>query len=173
LLTTLSPLAPKIGLNVELGDHADVEDRHCGCLLDSLGARTHISNIRSFEKLTGGGVTFARSTLEQILDETLPATFGGSGTDYQVAEEESPDGATRLVLRVHPDVGPCDPAEVRNTLLDALARGGIHDRYMAEMWRGADAIDVRRSAPLATSAGKVLPFHLVKRSSDLRTDSPP
>jgi phenylacetate-coenzyme A ligase PaaK-like adenylate-forming protein len=164
LFTTLGPAAAKIAFNAELGDYAQIEERDCDCLLGQLGMRVHLSEIRSFEKLTGEGVTFARSNLETILDEVLPARFGGTGLDYQVAEEEAPDGATRLILRVSPSVGALDEEAVRTALLDELGRANVVNRYHAGIWRSAQTIQIRREAPLATRGGKVLPFHLLRHS---------
>ena len=167
LATPLSPSVPRIALNTELGDYAQFEERDCGCLLGELGARTHLSGIRSFEKLTGEGVTFVRTNLEQIVETVLPGRFGGTSLDYQLAEEESPTGAARLVLRVDPAVGPVDEAAVRETLLTSVGAGSLFERYQAALWRGAGTIDVRREPPLATPAGKVLPFYTRRRDGTL------
>lgn len=164
LFTTLSPVAGKIALNAETGDYAHVEERACGCLLGQLGMHTHISEIRSFEKLTSEGVTFARSNLEQILEEVLPARFGGSSVDYQLAEEEAQGGVAHLVLRVRPSVGEIDEATVRATLFEAIGRGSLVDQYHVGLWRHADTLEIRRETPVATQAGKVLPFHLLRRA---------
>jgi hypothetical protein len=160
LLTTLSPNAPKIALNAELGDSARIEERDCPCTLGSLGLRTHLSQIRSFEKLSPEGTTFARSNLIQILEDVLPARFGGTALDYQVVEESARDSATLLVLRINPTVGPVDEDAVRSTLLRQLSHGGFIDKFQASLLESADSIVVRRLEPLATRAGKVLPFQL-------------
>jgi hypothetical protein len=164
LATPLSPVVPRIALNTELGDYASIEERDCGCLLGELGARTHLTGIRSFEKLTGEGVTFVRSNLEQIVEQELPARFGGTSLEYQLAEEESPTGATRLVLRVSPKVGSVDETMLRQVLLASMGQGSLFQRYQAQIWQGAGTIEVRREEPLATLAGKVLPFHILNRS---------
>ena len=168
LITSLSAWTPKIALNAELGDYAELEDRACGCALGALGLRTHLSGIRSFEKLTGEGVTFARADLQQILDDVLPSRFGGTSLDYQLAEEEAPGGATRVVLRVSPAVGEVDEAALREAVLVEIGRGGLVDAYHAGIWRGASTIEVRREAPLATQAGKVLPFQALSRAESAR-----
>ena len=168
LATPLSLTVPRIALNTELGDYAHLEERDCGCLLGHLGARTHLTEIRSFEKLTGEGVTFARSNLEAIVEQVLPSRFGGTALDYQLSEEEAPSGTTRLVLRVHPAVGSIDEAAVCEALLANLGNGSMFERYHAEMWRGAETIQVRREPPLANRAGKVLPFQLVRRDASRR-----
>jgi hypothetical protein len=163
LFTLLTPAASKIALNVETGDYARVEDRDCSCLLGELGLRTHLSDLRSFEKMTGEGVTFARSNLEQILEDVLPARFGGTSIDYQLAEEEAPDSSTRLILRVSPSVGPVDSRELQATLLAELARGGPLAAYHAGLWRNAGTVEVRREAPIVTRQGKVLPLQARRR----------
>ena len=160
LFTSLGPEAGKVAFNLELGDYARVEERACGCALGAYGLTTHLSEIRSFEKLTGEGVTFARSNLEQVLDEVLPRRFGGTGLDYQLAEEEASDGTTRLVLRVSPVIGALDEELLRSALLEAVSEGSLADRYQAGLWRAAGTVQIRREAPVHTRLGKVLPFQL-------------
>jgi hypothetical protein len=171
MFTLLTPAATKIALNAELGDTARVEERDCGCLLGQLGMRIHLSDIRSFEKLTGEGVTFARSNLEQILEEVLPARFGGTGHDYQLAEEEAPDGVTRLILRVSPNVGVVDDERLRTVLTEEIGRGGRQDHYHIRMWERVGTLDIRRERPLPTRGGKVLPFQLFRRPGDGRREA--
>jgi hypothetical protein len=159
LLTTLSPNTAKIWLNVEIGDFASVETRDCGCLLGRLGLRTHLSGVRGFDKLTGEGVTFLRAHLEPILEQVLPTRFGGSALDYQIVEEEGPDGLPRLILRIAPSVGAVDPEEARAVLLRELGgQGGFVQQHMAALWHRAETLMVARVAPEITRAGKVLPF---------------
>jgi hypothetical protein len=160
LFTTLSESAPKVALNLETGDSARVEQRACGCLLGDLGLTTHLSHVRSFEKLSSEGTTFARSNVVQILEEVLPARFGGTALDYQLVESEGGDGASRLTLRVHPHVGPLDAAAARAVFLAELGRGGMVDTYQARLIEQARSVEVERLPPLATAAGKVLPYHL-------------
>ena len=68
------------------------------------------------------------------------------------------------MLRISPTVGELDPSLVRAVLLEELGRGSAGSRYHAGIWRSARTIEVRREQPLATRAGKVLPFHLLRRS---------
>ena len=173
LISSLNPEAGTILLNAELGDYAHLEQRSCGCALDALGLRTHLSEIRSFEKLTGEGVTFARGSLERLLEEILPARFGGTSLDYQLVEEEAAAGATRVSLRVHPRVGPLHPDTVVACALDELRRGGLVDRHQADLWQVAGTLAVVREAPLATAVGKVMPLHLIRRRPDGERATPP
>ena len=164
--SSVSPRGPKILLNADLGDYAWVERRDCGCALGQLGLRTHLSHIRSFEKLSGEGTTFARTNLEYILEEVLPARCGGSSMDYQLLEEEADDSATRLVLRVHPSIGALDEAAVRTALLTEIERGSVVDRYQARLLGRVGAVVISRQPPLPTRGGKILPFHLVARAEN-------
>src|SRR5262249_47784638 len=88
LITSLRNRAPFIFLNVSLGDEAILERRDCGCPLERRGWRTHAHTIRSFEKLTAGGMTFLDVDVIRVLEEVLPARFGGGPADYQLVEEE-------------------------------------------------------------------------------------
>jgi len=164
LFTTLSESAPKIALNLETGDSARIEQRACGCLLGDLGLTTHLSEVRSFEKLSSEGTTFARTNVAQILEELLPARFGGTALDYQLVEVEGAAAASRLLLRVHPCVGPLDEASVRAAFLTELGRGGMVDTYQARLIEQARSVEVERLPPLATGGGKVLPYHLAREA---------
>lgn len=169
LFTSLTPEESKLSLNVELGDAAQIEDRACDCDLGRLGLRTHLSQIRSFEKLSGEGTTFARTSLIDLLESVLPARFGGTSLDYQLVEEESAEGATRFTLRVSPSAGPLDDEEVRALVLSELGRGDVVSRHHADLLARAGTLRVRRAPPLATRAGKVLPFYLApKPTSTMR-----
>ena len=162
LFTSLLPAAPKVLLNVESGDSARITRRECACALGAAGLTTHLDSIRSFEKLSGEGMTFIQLDLLGVLEEVLPARFGGDGADYQVVEEEDQDGILRLSLIVSPRVGAVDSEVVRTAFLDALARqpgalGGV------KLWRHAETVRVVRRFPVPTAAGKILPFHVAPR----------
>jgi hypothetical protein len=165
LVTTLTSNAGKVCLNVETGDCAEMSRRECECSLGVLGLTTHLSNVRSFEKLSAEGVTFVRSNLVPILEQTLPSRFGGSAVDYQLVEQEGTDSATRVVLRVSPSVGPVDEAAMIADFLAELARDGVVSESHAALLRYARSVAVERAEPLPSAAGKVLPFHLNRRVS--------
>lgn len=161
LFTSLLGSAPKVLLNVESGDYGIIERKACGCALGSAGLTTHLSMVRSFEKLSSEGMTFVRTELLRLLEEVLPSRFGGTASDYQVLEEER-DGILRLLLLVSPGVGPVDEVAVRKTFLDGLGQGGDFERLGAGIWERAGTVEVTRRQPVATKAGKILPFHLLK-----------
>jgi HAMP domain-containing protein len=157
--TSLLSSAPKLMLNVESGDYAVVEERDCGCLWQELGLTTHIHHVRSYEKLTSEGVMFMGSMLHELLEETLPARFGGAPLDYQLVEEEE-EGTPRVSIVVSPRIGAVDETAVIEAVLESV---GFADwsRRMADMWREAGTLRVRRREPYANAAGKILPLHVL------------
>jgi hypothetical protein len=167
LLSSLRASSPLVLLNVSMGDRARVAIRRCGCPLDALGWSTHLDTIRSFEKLTAGGMTFLDVDVVRVLEEDLPARFGGGPADYQLIEEETDDGRPRVALLVHPAVGPLDETAVREAFLDAVGRGSGAERIMALHWRDIRLPVIERRPPLPSGKGKVL--H-VARSGQVKTE---
>ena len=168
LVSSLRPTTPFIFLNVSMGDCATITERQCGCPLETLGWRTHLHTIRSFEKLTAGGVTFEDSEIIPLLEEFLPRSFGGGPTDYQLVEDQDDDGWPRLRLLVHPAVGPLDSAAVCKAFLDAIGRSSEHKRNMAAQLRQAGLLHVERKVPRSTTTGKIL--HVSAASGDRSGD---
>jgi len=164
LISSLRRTAPVILLNVSLGDQAVVARRACGCPLERLGWATHLHTVRSYEKLTAGGMTFLDTDVIRVLEEVLPARFGGGPTDYQLLEEEAPDGQPDLQLLVEPALGPLDPDAVTDAFLGALGGGSGVERVMATQWRQGRFLRVQRRAPLLTASGKVLHLHVERQS---------
>ena len=161
--TTLLPSAPKLMLNVEIDDYGVVEQRSCGCRWDAFGFHTHMRDIRSYRKLTGEGVTLIGSDMERILEEVLPARFGGTPIDYQLAEEEDEKGFTRLTLLVSPRVSITDESAVVATVLAALQKGDAGAGISGAIWQQAGSLRVRREEPHSTSRGKLMPLHVQSR----------
>jgi hypothetical protein len=156
LVSSLRPTAPFVLLNVSMGDQATMTDRRCGCPMEVLGWRPHLHTIRSYEKLTAGGVTFEDTDVIRVLEEVLPARFGGGPRDYQLVEEHAGDGQPRLRLFMHPAIGPADAAAVVSAFLDAIAGEAEPRRHMAAEWRVAGLLRVEREAPRASGSGKIL-----------------
>jgi hypothetical protein len=159
LSTSLRPTAPLLLLNVSMGDQAMLYQRACGCPIEQLGWTTHLHTIRSFEKLTTGGLTLLDVDVIRILEEVLPGRFGGAPTDYQLVESEDAAGQPYLRLLVRPEVGPVDPLAVQEAFLGAVGQGAGGARIVELLWRQADLLRVERRAPLATSTGKILHLH--------------
>ena len=156
LLSSLRSTARLMLLNVSSGDQGILAERPCGCLLERLGWTTHLHAVRSFEKLTAAGMSFADAYLVRVLEEVLPARFGGGPADYQLIEEEAADGRPRLRLLVHPDIGPVDLDAVREVFLAAASRGSGVERVMGLAWREAALVRVERCPPERTPVGKIL-----------------
>jgi hypothetical protein len=146
-------------LNVETDDHAVVEDRACGCLIGEVGFSRHLRRIRSWEKLTSEGMTFAGRDVIRLLEETLPRRFGGAPTDYQFVEET--EGALpAVVIVVSPRVGPVDESQVVGTVVAALGEDGIAPEQMSSIWRDGGTLRVVRREPYATPGAKILSVHV-------------
>jgi hypothetical protein len=158
--TTLLPTAPKIMLNVESDGYGVIEQRSCGCPLESYGYTEHLREIRSFQKLTGEGVTLVGSDMVRILEELLPARFGGSALDYQLLEEEDDKGFTRLSLLVSPKIPISDESAIIETVMQALSRSNVAADMATAIWKQAGTLQVKRSEPIWTARGKLTPLHL-------------
>ena len=171
LLSSLRPTAPFVLLNVSMGDEAVVGPRACGCPLERLGWATHLRSIRSHEKLTAGGMTFLDTDVIGVLEEVLPARFGGGPTDFQLLEDEDARGRPRLRLVVHPAIGKLDERAVIDTFLSTLGARGGAEGVMALMWRGAGFLQVERQPPYATPTGKILHLH-ARREAGARAGPP-
>jgi hypothetical protein len=163
--TTLLSTAPKLLLNVESDDYGVVDTRPCGCPWEELGLPEHIRGIRSFRKLTGEGVTLVGSDMERILEEVLPARFGGSALDYQLVEEEDETGFTRLTLLVAPSVSLADEQAPVNVILESLHQIDAGGENSRSIWRQAGTVRVRREKPRLTSRGKLMPLQLAKQAA--------
>lgn len=160
--TTLLPTAPKVLLNVESDDYGIVETRSCGCPFEILGYSTHVRDIRSFRKLTGEGVTLIGTDVERILEETLPARFGGSPLDYQIVEEEDESGFTRLTILMNPALVFADEQSVVDAVLAALPRRGPAAEMSGSLWSQANTFRVRREVPITTARGKWMPLRVAR-----------
>ncbi len=164
LLSSLRDTAPLILLNVSLGDQGIVTERRCGCALQRLGWTTHLSTIRSFEKLTAGGMTFLDSDLVHVIEDVLPARFGGTAADYQLVESEEAGGSAALRLLVHPRVGPVSSEGLIEAFLSAIGNGSGAHKVMGMLWRDARLLTVERRPPLMTPSGKILHLHVERRA---------
>jgi hypothetical protein len=161
-VTSLSPWAPRVLVNVENDDIAELEyDRPCDCLLGQMGMSTRLLHPRGVSKLATGGTTMPVAALQRLAEQDLPGRFGGGPTDYQFVEQERM-GITGLSLRVDPRLGPLDTemviARVRHDL-SATEPGAMS----AAVW--SDSLDVVRAPVVAGPSGKVLSFERSRPST--------
>jgi phenylacetate-coenzyme A ligase PaaK-like adenylate-forming protein len=159
LFTALRSACPKIMINAEIGDSAVSESRSCSCRFGELGYLQHLKRIRSFDKLTGEGMTVHVADLYPILEKVLPRRFGGLPGHYQLVEEQGSDGLTKYRIIVSPDVGLVDAAAVRSVFIQkSRAIKKKRNADMVDLWSEAGSVTVIRRSPYATGRGKVLPF---------------
>jgi hypothetical protein len=156
--TSLLPTNPKLLINVQSDDFGIVEERDCGCAFYQMGFTQHIRQISSYRKLTGEGVTLVGSDMVHILEHVLPSQFGGSLLDYQLVEEETEQGFTKLVLYVAPSVIIQDENALLEAFLDAMKNSMPSVRLAQAEYRTGDVVTVRRAKPLVTSRGKHFPI---------------
>jgi hypothetical protein len=159
--TTLHLSSPKLMLNTESGDYGTLTTRDCDCALGKLGFTTHLTGLRSYDKLTSEGVTFMGSELYRLVEETLPARFGGSATDYQLVEEQM-NALPSVSVVVAPGVGPIDESALVEVILEALRSYPSGGPSMTEQWRQGETLRVVRREPYVTGDRKILPLHLLR-----------
>jgi phenylacetate-coenzyme A ligase PaaK-like adenylate-forming protein len=166
LFTSLLYESPKFLLNVGMGDYGKVWIEPCSCELGTLGFDVHVSGIRSYEKLTGEGVTFVDTDFINIIENELPRRFGGQSTDYQLVEDEDTHGLTRLRLLISPRVGTVDEQKVVEAFIQLLKMGECSPESWAQsgsdIWAQARTLRIKREYPIPTRSGKILPFHIIK-----------
>ena len=164
--TTLATSTPKLMLNVESDDYGELGRRACGCPLHELGLDLHLHTIRSHEKLTSEGMNFLGHDLIRLIEEVLPARFGGGPTDYQFVEDEDERGLPKVELLVAPRLGPMREADLLDCVIQFL--NGIQGSGLyGERWRESGALRVARREPHATSASKILALHTRKPKREL------
>jgi hypothetical protein len=160
LVTALSP-RPRFGLlNAALGDAAALSARACGCPLERVGWATHLAEVRALQKVTVGGLTLLDADLLRVLEQDLPARFGGGPTDYQLVETEAADGQAVLRLLVDPRLPRVDERALVEQFYALIGPGSGVERLVALQWRQGDWLRVERRTPLSTPAGKVV--HLLR-----------
>ncbi len=164
LLTGLRRASPKVLLNTEIGDSAIILGGGDCPAADELGYSFRLHQVRSFRKVTAFGITLAVTELYPILEESLPARFGGTLQDYQIIEDEDETGVSRMRLLMAPGVGEASATEVRDFFLRELGKRRRHFGFMARLLADANAVRVERRAPVLTARGKFLPVLTLRAS---------
>ena len=88
---------------------------------------------------------FVGSDIAWLLEEALPARFGGAVGDYQLTEDRTE--ALGRVGVVVPAAATATDSEVTAATLELLGELGDGQRLMAEQWRQAGALFVTRGEP--------------------------
>lgn len=167
LLTTLLPFAPLVLINTEMDDAGILDDGRCDCPLAAFGYHQRILRLYSYGKLTGSGTTLEGGDLLRILEEVLPARFGGTPVDYQLVEREGPR-QTDIELRVNPRLAGLAEATLREFFL-AQVRSLWGGSLTRREWTHTGAFRVVLAEPLTTKSGKVLPLHLLSEGPPQET----
>jgi hypothetical protein len=162
LFSTLRSSSPLILVNVSSGDQATIKKRTCGCFQARLGMDTHIQYVRSFEKLTSGGMAYLDNEIIPIIEEELPNIFGGGPTDYQLVEQEREDGKPQLRLIIHPRLGPLDEDRIKEIFLQKIGSGSGAEKLTSLLWRDTNLVSVERGIPKTTPTGKIQHLHFSK-----------
>jgi hypothetical protein len=108
-------------------------------------------------------MTFLEVDVLGVLEDALPARFGGGPGDYQLVEDETDDGRPRIRLFVRPGVGPDDLRAVGDALLLALGSASAAERVMSLAWSDGGVVHVERRAPVVLPSGKIRPVHRLPR----------
>jgi hypothetical protein len=169
--TTLLPTCSMVMLNAESGDYGDLEERQCGCPLGELGYTSHLSGVRGYDKLTSEGITFMGSELFRLVEETLPARFGGHATDYQLVEEEE-NGIPKVSIVASPALGEIDEGAIVEVVLQGLRGYYTVGALMTEQWRQSETLRVLRREPYTSGHRKILPLHILQKAGARRTEAP-
>src|SRR4029078_2789928 len=124
LFTSLSPHAPRILLNTELGDAGHLTEQPCECAFGTLGMTTFVSHVSSPDKLTGEGMTVLDFDLNEVI-AGLVLELGGSPHDFQFWESPEHDGLSRGTIAVSPRAGSFDESAFKERIVTRLReRGG-------------------------------------------------
>jgi hypothetical protein len=89
-----------------------------------------------------------------LVEEVLPARFGGDATDYQFVEEEVA-GSPVVSLLVHPRLAGIDERAVLETVLDEL-RACPGGGPMSDTWRAGGLLRVQRRDGRRAALGQPL-----------------
>jgi len=158
-VTSLLPFAARTAINVEIGDTGVIEPCTCDCRLRSLGLHQQIRDMAAISKVTAQGMLIGMDDLATVLEEVLPARFGGQLGDYQIIETE---GATQteVVLRIRLGATVVPPGEVLRAFLAETGRlyGGS---LSVRSWSHSNGIRAEFGEPVFTETGKFRPVRLL------------
>lgn len=157
LFTSLLPSTGKVLLNTEIGDFGDLFIKKCDCLFGRLGMIQHVSNVRSFDKLTGEGMTLLGSDIDDIVGE-LVMNAGGNPDDYQFWESEGEDGLNRLTVVISPEIKGIDEKVFIDTLLKRLSEKNQGTNITSQIWQQAGTLKIIRAYPEISRGFKMLPI---------------
>jgi len=154
LFTALSLKTGKILFNTELGDFGEVTTKSCSCRFGEIGLNVHLSNVRSYEKLTIEGMTILTAELDAIIGAAMERA-GGRPDSYQFREVQDPSGLHRLEIAVSPEVLHLDEAKFIEEIVAELRRGGPRKAMAADFWGKGDSFSIVREQPKSSTGHKL------------------
>ncbi len=157
LFTTLSPNTGKILLNTETGDFGKLRVKPCSCLFGGLGMNVHMSEVRSYDKLTGEGMTLLGSELDDIVGGFVESA-GGSPDDYQFWETQDDTGLSKLNIAISPALDSLNERDFKEAILKKLCDKNPGATITSRIWQQADTLQVVRAHPEMTKGFKMLPI---------------
>ncbi|MGD0438174.1 MAG: hypothetical protein ABSB86_17060 [Bryobacteraceae bacterium] len=161
--TSLAPLASRIFINAEIGDTGVIEKATCDCSFSKLGFDLQVRDIAAISKVTAQGVTIETTELVPLLEEALPARFGGHSGDYQLCETEA-GSQTEIVLRIRPGVSAAPSNDILKHFLDEVKRvyGGS---LSVVSWLHSEGIRAEVVPPVLAATGKFRAVRLLGASA--------
>jgi phenylacetate-coenzyme A ligase PaaK-like adenylate-forming protein len=167
--TSLLPFAPRLFINVELGDSGTIEPTSCDCGFSRLGLNVQVRDMAAISKVTAQGMTVGADELVQVLEEALPAKFGGRPGDYQIVETEAAS-QTEVILRIRPGVTSAPPEQVLQVFLDEARR--LYGGSLSVLsWVHSNGIRAEFAAPILAGTGKFRAIRLL--GSGVANQPPP
>lgn len=161
LFTSLSENTGKVLLNTEIGDFGHLTVKPCNCLFGGVGMDVHISEVRSYDKLTGEGMTLLGSELDEIIGEIVESA-GGCPDDYQFWETQDNKGLNKLIIAVSPEIRGLDENDLIAEILDRLRKRNPGGNMISQFWTEAETIGVIKTYPEFSKGFKMLP--IIKKS---------
>jgi len=149
--TTLSLAAPKVLLNVELGDQGRLRRRTCDCPLGRAGLSWHVRDVHSPAKIAAEGVKLGEVDFARLVEEAM-RDLGGNPDDLQIWLGASPGGASRLTLVLAPGAA-IDPAALERRLRDRLPDLPGGGALAAKLWFDSGVLTIERR-PLRLGPGQ-------------------
>jgi hypothetical protein len=161
--TSLLPIAPRIFINAEIGDTGIIEKATCDCSFSKLGFDLQVRDVAAISKVTAQGVTIETSELVPLLEEKLPARFGGHSGDYQLCETEA-GSQTEIVLRIRPGVSASAPVDILKYFSDEVKRvyGGS---LSVVSWLHSEGMRAEVVPPVLAATGKFRAVRLLGASA--------
>jgi len=126
----------------------------------------HVSEVRSYDKLTGEGMTLLGSELDETVGEMIE-NAGGGPDDYQFWETQDSRGLNKLIIAISPDIRNLKEKDFIDAILKKLNSKDIGSNIASQIWRQADTLQVVRAYPKLTKGHKMLPIIKEPKQSNL------